>query len=552
MMIRVKNMFAKKIVISCLFLSLIVIGAPVKAAPINDEGAARLKTIFETMLNEQAKILSAQGPTRLEQEGEVLVEQADTYYAITLPYLQVAYQDGSKLKIGIISINALPHDLSTPEDDQWKMTIALPTPMTKYNRDNKPVSRVSIEGQKAAGIFHGNVQQFSKLDAKYERVKIESAKAGGETLISNIVARFNFDQDAKGLWSGPGYIELNDLKSRQSNGLQVASIGNIKGSYTMDQWDPKAGRTYQQRYIALQDKGAFQANPLAPNDAKELSAALLDLFTKGMNGLNATFSIADVILTKPAPLKPQTLYESSEEAAQDKNLKIADAAITFGMNGLLNDSVALGLNVKYNGLEVSPIAEEDKDIAPSKLNMDIQIKNIPFKQLVEMGQNTMAAAGDNPQQAMQLAGLTLMMKLPAILSQAGTSIELNNNNVGNAIYNVDLNGSIIADIAAANSATAKATMVFQGLDALLTKTKAVSLNPANPNSERMKKLTQRLEFLKAIPGAQNGSEAYIYDFVLDAQGQMLLNGQDVRTLMGQPQPLQQIPEPTQDTATPPQ
>lgn len=541
-------MLIKNIAIACLFVCLLMVGAPLRAAPINDEGAARLKSIFETILSDQAKMLSAKGKTTLEREGEVLVEQADTYYAVTLPYLQVAYQDGSKLKIGIISVNALPHESSTPEDDQWKMTLALPTPMTMYNKDNKPVSRVSIEGQKAAGIFHGNVQQFSKLDAKYENIKIESAKAGGETMISNVIARFNFDQDAKGLWSGPGYIELNNLKSRQSNGLQVASIGNIKGSYTMDQWDPKAGRAYQTRYIALQDKGAFQSRSLAPADAKELSTALLDLFTKGMNGINATFSIADVTLTKPAPLKAQTLEDTPEEPAQDKNLKIADAAITFGMNGLLNDSVALGLNVKYNGLEVSPLAEEDKDIAPSKLNMDIQIKNIPFKQLLEMGQNTMAAAGDNPQQALQLAGITLMMKLPAILSQAGTSIELNNNNVGNALYNVDLNGSIIADIAAANSATAKATMVFQGLDALLTKTKAVSLNPENPNSEKMQKLSQRLEFLKSIPGAQNGSETYTYDFVLDAQGQMLLNGQDMKTLMGQPQ----IQEQEQIPATPPQ
>ena len=520
--------FARTLILSLLvFFALAT--SPTRAATINDEGAARLKTMFETILNEQSRLM--RDGAKLQRRGEVTVEQADNYYAVTLPYLQVLHNDGSRFKLGIISINAAPHT----KGGQWKMTIAFPTHMATLDRNDNETFRVTIGGQQAAGIFHEDTRQFSKLDAQYRNLQIESLTPAREVSIDAITMRFDFNEGQNGYWSGPGYIAVNNMQAKRPDGFKVASVGEIKGSFQVDQWNPAAQNTYRERLMALAEKGALDAPKMSEQDSKELGAALLDVFTKGLNGFQNALAVSDLTLSKPSSLDGKT-----------ETINIDNAKIAFDMKGFFSDSVNLGVNFAYNGFDLSSMPTQDKDVIPNKANIDIQVKNVPYKQLMNIGENTMNAANNDPKQAMQLAGLTLMMKLPAVLSQAGTRIELSDNVLGNALYNATLNAAIKADLAAVNNATANASLVFQGLDALIERTQTIAANPDNKNAASIGNLNDQLRFLQSI-GKQQG-DTYTFDFVMDAQGQMLMNGQDLKALATQKRGGTLTPQ----AATPPQ
>lgn len=80
--------------------SLIAGGGPAAAAPaINDAGAAGLKTQIQTLLDRQKSARKLAGG-ELVTQGEILIEQADNYYAVTLPDITVKDAAGAKHPCG--------------------------------------------------------------------------------------------------------------------------------------------------------------------------------------------------------------------------------------------------------------------------------------------------------------------------------------------------------------------------------------------------------------------------------------------------------------------
>lgn len=56
----------------------------------------------------------------------------------------------------------------------------------------------------------------------------------------------------------------------------------------------------------------------------------------------------------------------------------------------------------------------------SQMKMDFALKNLPFEELIKLGQDSIKNAGNGPA-AKQFAGIQAMMVLPQLLSQAGAA-----------------------------------------------------------------------------------------------------------------------------------
>jgi len=117
------------------------------------------------------------------------------------------------------------------------------------------------------------------------------------------------------------------------------------------------------------------------------------------------------------------------------------------------------------------------------------------------------------------------------LSQAGTVIELKDNHIGNDSYRFELGGAVTADLEAVNSATADLQGRFKGLETLigLANTRAIE---QPETAARYDQMLKQLELLQKFGAKQEGQDLYLYDFKVNAQGQMLLNGQDAKAVMG--------------------
>lgn len=487
----------------CIFL---MIQSNAHASAINAEGAAKLKGIFETMLANQ-KALTRPGESRFEYEGNVMVEEAGEYYAVTLPHARVVYPDGSKLDIGMISINASPHTRA----GQWKMAVAIPTPIIMLDPKQAQATKINITAQKAVGIWDEGYENFAKLDSEYKNITIENAATGLKATIPSAKVVYDFAQGSDGKWSGPGSISITGASGEMTNRGSL-KIADVRADFAMDQYDPSTMKQYREFLKSFLKDEAIQKP--TPEQTSALADKLSEVLLNSSNGLKADISIAGLEVTQPAPAgkTPQTL-------------KLQKAFLGLGASGMRTGNTSVGVRFGFNDLFSTPVPPGYEGVLPSTSNIDIALANVPLKQLSDITKNTIQGSIAQPQMA-QMAAFSLLMKAPAILSQAGTYMDIKDSYIGNSEYRLNVSGQAKADIKAVNNMTADLKGRFSGLDKLLAKVKAIAANPKHAVAENAKNLASTLEMLRANGKKElgPGGEVYTYHFVMTPQGQMLMNG----------------------------
>ena len=180
---------------------------------------------------------------------------------------------------------------------------------------------------------------------------------------------------------------------------------------------------------------------------------------------------------------------------------------------------------------------------PDSGQINITHHNIPIKDLAPLIEN-----GANNKQAL---GLSLLFKIPAILAQAGSYIEINNSFVKNKNYNLGLNGVVRADIAAVNSATGEAELRFAGLDKVLSFAQVEGTKPTDGFSKFMRDVARMLERFKPLANVETDEKlgyVHVFNFEMNKTGQILVNGKDVSGVMNaEPSPAAAQAAPLKDT-----
>lgn len=494
---------------------------PAFAQELDDNGK-QLKAMFEKIIEDQKKLEF--GPSSVYSslvfDGDVNVEQSGKYYAVTLPHMTLQYPDGAKFEIGMVAINAAPHD----DPDQWKMTFALPTPMTLTDENGEKTMQMKIGGQSASGVWNDTLGYFSKLDANYENIEFSDPENTYKFSMPNVRAVYDLDSDEEGKWSGPVYFTFDETNMNiPEEGGEVLRIGSINFNMEMFKYNPANMDKYQeqiQKLALLQTDDAEGEAPAPDIDV----ATMIDTFVSLMgDGFTSQYQLKDIMI------------KGDREENKFETLKIADAGFGFDMTGFLSNKVALDLRMGYQGFEMLPPPAGVPDIAPKNFNMDFSLQNIPFKEITDMGKNTAEAAMANPQMA-QMAGMSVLFKLPALLSEAGTTLVMKDNHFGNDAYHVQIDGEVLTDIEAVNTATADVTGSIKGMDKLTQSLNAeMQANPTGPNASFIQQALMVLTMAKGfgeISTNENGEPVHMYKFIMNKEGQMLLNGQDMKMLMG--------------------
>lgn len=489
---------------------LIVLASPQAAraddAPA-DANAQKLKALFETFLNNQKALSEKSGGTKFDYDGAIMIEPVESYYAVTLPHIKVSYPDNSRVDIGMISINASPH-----EAGQWKMAVAIPTPMLVFDGKGGEPVKINIGAQKAAGIWDESLEGFAKLDALYSAISIDQPAAGYALKMPETQIRYDYNKNADGTWSGPGFFLARNIQIDWALAKSSLKLAELKGEFDLDRYNPAAVNEYKKHMLA--------ADPSATTT--EAKTQVLDQLTKLLTGLGggfrSRFSLTGFSAAKPDPA-----------TGVRHSLSLQTGFAEISASDFLDDKANLGLKFGFDGLKTDPVPAGYEGVLPSTANFDFAFNKLPLRALVDLGKNTLEATLEQPEMT-QLAGLSFMMKMPAILSTAGTGIEIKENHIGNDDYRFDLNGSARADVSAINFATGEFKGEFKGLDTLIGRVAAIAADPANPASGRAKNLGDSLAAMKSNGAVKPGTEntpVYLYDFVLNAQGQVLLNGKSL-------------------------
>jgi hypothetical protein len=491
---------------------------PARAA-IDAKGAAHLKTLFEEMLA-QPKDAKKKGDS-LKLDGEVMVEPVDNYYAVTLPHLSMISKDGSRMEVGIITLNVMPTDVPT----QWKMTLALPSPVTFYDKSGAPEMQIAVMKQYFAGVWDEKFRNFTKLKAQYKDIRALSTDRKVNIAIPDFTATYDLKENAGKNLSGPMLFEVTGLQAAGPDGGKV-SVGKIEYAVNLLDYSVDAAAAYRDNVAALSE--SYKSGEQSGNRAHVTGIYNLvtDFIGTVWDGFTSTLGARNIALSLP-----------SAGGRPARDIKIADAALSFDMTGFRRNSVMLRAGMNYNGLSIAPLPDPAAgSIMPSQANVDISINNLPYREMRALGQTSVDAAVKAPQMA-QLAGLQALMSLPQLFTKAGTNMVLKDTVFAGKDYRVGAAGTLTADMAAMKSAVGKGRMEIAGLEKLIAVTAEQLKNP-KLNPARKAKLEKTASVLTTLQLAgqqgkdSTGAPARTYDFELTKDGKILMNGADIGLLMG--------------------
>lgn len=502
-------MFSSVKTLTSTALALIFIASPAFAAEINAEGAAKLKTVIETTLEQRKNIQKAAGGDYL-LEGPVKVEPADKYYAVTLPHIKIKEPTGQTIDVGMIAANVIPG----ASDTEWKAAIAMPTPMRFISKDGKESGEVSIGNQKAVGIWDTQMNSFLRLDATYGDLVFKDTAGKLEVKVGNANVRNQLTRDAAtGMVSGPASASINDIAMTSPTEKGGISIKNVRADATIKDFDPKIGESVQQQMSAIGQTGGDFMSVGGIGFYNLIS----DMIGKSSDAFSVKMSMTDI-----------NIHGVNAQTQAPEGSKLSSFGFGFSMEGFRQGSVKTGLQLKYDGLEIQDQANADKDIIPQAVNLDLNINNLPVAQLIELGKTTVQQSSDPN----SMAGMQAMMTLPKLLTDAGTNVT-HTLDVTAPVYKASGNGVVNADMKAVNGFTADQSLTLDGLDKLIEIVTAESNKPGNPEAESLKKLLGSLAMLQMVgQKAADNPDRRTYKMVVDQQGKSTLNGTDMSAIMG--------------------
>lgn len=486
----------------------LILLSPAQAVEINDEGATRLKTLFTKTIDDYIKlkeIASAIGKTEatddssendykyhIELDGEVMVEQAATYYAVTLPLITAYYPLKTKLEIGLIAINAVPTD----NPDNWKLSIALPTSIIYSDEKNNPLVSLNIGSQKMGGLWNGKLEDLSQMIGRYKDITFINHKDGKILSVKQVDISKKFSEDKEKKWSGHAKTTLSGLSFGDADYPKTVSIKEIVFSGT-----------------------AKDVNPLTQNK-------LLSMLENKENIAASFFKSFGKQAASQITIKGLTVNTTTaKKKGQQMSLETFTLASSIENEALINNS----LHISYDGFSSSTKKTDYDSFFPTKIDIKISLKNLPIAKIIEIGQKAFAKS-DKPQ-ATQVVLLQTMMTLPKVLSEAGTTLHLTGNNIGTDQYNIDLQGSVLANSLSPFGATGDLTVKISGLQSIISTLKH-SAQSASP--EEAKKITatlQKVQMLDGISKADSNGQN-VYKFTLDQQAHILMNNMDISALSG--------------------
>lgn len=508
-----------------LFVMILALSSPAQAA-IDDQGAAKLKSIFTDILENQRSIQGISGG-QLTTNGEVQVEQKGSYYAVTLPGITTIDTEGNQAKLGKIAINAVPGDT----EGTWKMSVALPSPIAVLDKAGNPYFTMSFGGQRMAGIYHEEFVTFTKLDAAYENVEVKDNKNAFTIQVPKLSIKSNLEETQPGLYSGPAKIIMTGAKAINDRGLTLFSIGSLNMDANI------IDTSIEDRTAMLAKVEELSAGPNTPTPE-----AFFEIFKGSLeslgNGFEGQYTLKDIKAYFPA--KP---------AQNKKEMNASFDEITFGMDatGFRDNNLKVALRAGYNGMKIDPQPEGFNNLSPRSMNFDVALNDIPYNELISLARNSIETASTNPQAA-QMAQVQAMMALPQLMTAANTNLSINDLSFTSDAAKAEFEGRLTANAAAVTGATGAIDGEIHGLKAVMDEAQNAAM--AAKDSGKRNFMADVFPVLVLLRGTaeettdEDGNTVSKFHITLDEQGQVMINDTNIQSLMGAGQgqmPMQEPP-----------
>ncbi len=516
------------------------------AQTTNDQEAERLKASFQKLLDYQISVNDVLGSVDVTYDGELTITRQPTYYTLTFPHIFISSSsnfqnaieaspnpDKQVMDFGVITINAMADE----KPGYWKIVLTMPEKFSAYDAlrtDGDPdLFSLTIGEQRSIALYSEELGYFTKIDMNLSGLDF---LVGGQKIgmdIGGVQLYTKLEEQENGKYSGPGHFLLNNIHVSPENQDTEIDMEELKLSFYMGDFVLPTLENYRQKILkhaetlnqlqALENQSAEAAENIS---AQKVFDMVTDMYDFDMDSFSFAYSAKNI------NIKETPTADMEGNIPEAKTMRIAKGRFGAGASGMKSDKGGLRLEFEYEGFKTTPTNPEISDMVPQNIKTKLEAQNVPYTTLSELATNTIQSITQNPKNA-QMAWFGVMMRLPAIISQAGTQVVLDGNNISNHIYDMSLDGKIATDLSSMTGFAAKFNLLFEGLEALLSVSEKHGANEDSANAAEYQQLIPTLKKLKAIgkpTTGKNDKPAYSYDIELGQQGNVTINGQDAQSV----------------------
>lgn len=515
---------ASKFIIAA-FFSLVVtcfFTAYAMAQEVSQEGAEKIKGFFTKKIQQTTDIQKFAGDT-YEWEGEVSVEPSGNYYAITLPYLKIKQIDGKKIDIGMIAVNAIPHD----NEGNWKTAVAIPTPIRIYDKLGALDYKLDIGKQRMHGIFIADAGQFLKLDGQVQDVVMTNADDQVVMKLPQAHLKYDFNVVGENIWDGTYIFKAENIEFNME-AEQVS--GKIASIYLEGMGEGLRVDSIQDFQDKMQE--ASQGfDPNVANDPSKNKESLKSLSNVGDamfsyladfgDKTGGSFGITGLSISVPDMMDPSkkqnfNIEKLSFEAMLDE-MRSNKASLLYGVQ-------LLGLNFPMDAS--SPFASFGAYF-PKDISVKVKLADVPYKELLDSGSTAIKQAFD--MSAGAGATPATMPDFKKLFMESNAKLLLQDTYISNDLYRITTDVNMMPAPTSPYMAKGTALTKIYGLPEL-----AAKIQQDAQSNPQLAAAAQPLAMLQMFgqQKEENGAKVFVYDLQLQDGGQVLLNGTDMMQMMG--------------------
>ena len=479
-----------------------LISSPAYAVDLSEKKALELQKALSTYVTKMSNYSTDEYGYTIE--GDVTVTPATGYFKATFPHIKYKTASGGFFDLGRIAINALPTDTA----GQWKMAISIPSKMMTYSASNAPIAEISIKKQQFSGIFDEKFGNFLTINATYNDLSIKDLTQSSIVTVPNVSLKQNLKEVETGLISGDFNYAMSNVSVTQAE-TPVFSANNISMSGTLDKFD-MASQQKIEEYSKEIIKDPENPSPIA------ITNMLSEIYLNSANAITIDVTAKDISFRSP----------NSDGLMPVDATTLNNANFSFGLHDLKQEKSSISLALGYD-LPQSQIksTSDVMSLIPSKSNITLTLKNVPIK-----GISDVFITSPGEEASIQPIKTQAMLHLPQMLTQAGTQLEIKNLSATGNGYNAHIEGSVLANTQAMMQLTASIKGTLSGIGSIIAKLNA--LPETDPQAAKAKKVLGPLTMVQMMGQQDGDSDIRTYDFKLTEQGQMMLNGADLSSMMG--------------------
>jgi hypothetical protein len=164
-----------------------------------------LKGQIEGFLENQ-KTVAARHGCKLDTAGEITVEKANGYYALTLPDVTYTDAEGIRSDIGMVAVNAVP-----APNNEWKISLALPAQISSFDKAGKESFKTMLGNQNASGVWNEKLGHFTSMNASYGNIQLHNLKDQGTANIGSVSVKSSLTEKDEGAYTGSAQATLDNI-----------------------------------------------------------------------------------------------------------------------------------------------------------------------------------------------------------------------------------------------------------------------------------------------------------------------------------------------------